>query len=181
MGIIFMSGQHESHEGVGRDASEVNVPDAVEKRKLYEDAVEEIKDRVKDVDSVVPRMATVASVLRNNLPYYFWCGFYFAEEDEMIIGPYQGSTACPNIEYSGVCGTSAKKKETLIVPNVHEFPGHIPCDERSNSEIVVPLMDENGRVIAVLDVDSTELGAFDEVDKEFLEKHIMPILLEKEK
>ena len=72
----------------------------------------------------------------------------------MIIGPYQGTAACPNIAYSGVCGASAKKKETLVVPDVHKFPGHIPCDERSNSEIVVPLFDKQGRVIAVFDVDS---------------------------
>lgn len=158
---------------------EVEVPNAEKKRELYDKALKEIKERVAGVDSVVPRMATVAAVLKNIMPHYFWAGFYFAEENEMIIGPYQGTSACPNIAYSGVCGTSAKKKETIIVQNVHEFPGHIACDERSNSEIVVPLIDDHGRVIAVLDVDSSELNAFDEVDKEFLEK-LMPILLEKE-
>jgi L-methionine (R)-S-oxide reductase len=171
---------HKSHEGVGKINEGVNLLNSDDKRVMYENAFEEIKDRVKDVDSVVPRMATVVSVLKNSLPHYFWCGFYFAEEDEMIIGPYQGTTACPNIAYTGVCGYSAKKKETIIVPNVHEFPGHIPCDERSNSEIVVPLFDKEGRVIAVFDIDSTHLNAFDEVDREFLEKKIMPILLEKE-
>jgi L-methionine (R)-S-oxide reductase len=158
----------------------VNIFNPQVKKELYEKAVKEIKGRVKNVESVVPRMATVAAVLKNTLPHYFWCGFYFAEENEMIIGPYQGTSACPNIEYSGVCGTSAKKKESVIVPNVHEFPGHIPCDERSNSEIVVPIFDKTGRVIAVIDVDSTEINAFDEIDKEYLEKHIIPILLEKE-
>ena len=172
--------EHKPHEGIGKGTLKIAVPDSIKKRALYEKALEEIKDRVKDVDSVVPRMATVASVLKNIVPYYFWCGFYFAEENEMIIGPYQGTTACPNIAYTGVCGTSARRKETVIVPNVHEFPGHIPCDERSNSEIVVPVMDEQDRVIAVFDADSTELKAFDEVDKEFLEKHIVPILLEKD-
>ena len=156
------------------------VPDVKTKRELYKKALDEIEDRVKDVDSLVSRMATVASVLRTHMPYYFWCGFYFAEEGEMVIGPYQGSTACANIGYQGVCGTAAKKKETLVIPNVHEFPGHIACDERSNSEIVIPLIDEHDIVIAVLDVDSTELSAFDEVDKEFLEKKIMPILLDSE-
>ena len=154
--------------------------DAATKKALYEKAIVEIKERVKNVDSVVPRMATVASVLKNMMPHYFWCGFYFAEEDEMIVGPYQGTTACPNIAYTGVCGTSAKKGRTIIVPDVHNFPGHIPCDARSNSEMVVPLLDKHGRVIAVLDVDSTHLDAFDKIDKEYLEKHIMPILLEKE-
>jgi GAF domain-containing protein len=118
--------------------------------------------------------------LRTHLPYYFWCGFYFAEEGEMVIGPYQGSTACANLDYQGVCGTAVKRKESIVVPNVHEFPGHIVCDERSNSEIVVPLIGEKDMVIAVLDVDSTELGAFDDVDKDFLEKELMPILLDSE-
>ena len=154
--------------------------DSKTKIRLYNDALDEIKERVKDVDSLVSRMATVASVLRTHLPYYFWCGFYFAEEENMVVGPYQGSTACANIGYEGCCGTAARNKETLIVPNVHQFPGHIPCDERSNSEIVVPLIDEHNIVIAVLDVDSTILNAFDEVDKDFLEKNIMPILLDSE-
>lgn len=155
------------------------VPSSELKKSLYEKAIAEIKDNVKKVDSVVPRMATMVSVFKNIMPHYFWCGFYFAEEKEMIIGPYQGSTACPSIAYSGVCGTSAKKKESVVVPDVHKFPGHIACDERSKSEIVVPLFDSGGRVIAVFDVDSSQLEAFDEVDKRYLEE-IMPILLEKE-
>jgi GAF domain-containing protein len=155
------------------------VPDSETKLMLYNKSLKEIIEKVKDVDSLVSRMATVAAVLRTHLSYYFWCGFYFAEEKNMVVGPYQGSTACANIGYEGCCGTAAKNKETLIVPNVHEFPGHVACDERSNSEIVVPLIDrEHGVVIAVLDVDSTVLNAFDEVDKDFLEKNIMPILLD---
>ena len=150
------------------------------KKEMYEQALAEIKDRVKEVDSIIPRMATVASVLKNAMPHYFWCGFYFAEEEEMIIGPHQGTTACPNIAYSGVCGTSAKKKETIIVPDVHNFPGHIACDERSQSEMVIPIMDDKGRVIAVFDVDSSQKAAFDEIDKKYLEE-LMPILLEREK
>ena len=155
------------------------MPSSSEKKEIYKEALQEIKERIKSVDSIVPRMATIASVLKNAMPYYFWCGFYFAEEKELIIGPYQGTTACPNIAYSGVCGTSAKKKETIIVPNVHEFPGHIACDERSNSEIVIPLLDDKNRVIAVFDADSTQKNAFDEIDKQFLEE-LMPVLLEKE-
>jgi L-methionine (R)-S-oxide reductase len=165
--------------GERSESSENNVLDSGKKRELYEKAIGEIKERVSGVESVVPRMATVAAVLKDIMPYYFWCGFYFSEEKEMIVGPYQGSTACPNIAYSGVCGASVKNKETVLVPNVHNFPGHIACDERSNSEIVVPLLDDQGRVIAVFDVDSSQLGAFDEIDKEFLEK-LMPVLLEKE-
>ena len=163
-----------------QDSSLAKIFSSNEKIELYNKALEEIKERVNDVDSLVSRMATVVSVLRTHLPYYFWCGFYFAEEGEMVIGPYQGSTACANLDYQGVCGTAVKRKESIVVPNVHEFPGHIVCDERSNSEIVVPLIGENDMVIAVLDVDSTELGAFDDVDKDFLEKELMPILLDSE-
>jgi len=162
---------------LNQDSSLTKIFSSEEKIEFYNRALEEIKERVNEVDSLVSKMATVASVLRTHLPYYFWCGFYFAEEDEMVIGPYQGSTACANIGYQGVCGTAAKKKESIIVPNVHEFPGHIVCDERSNSEIVVPLIGENDIVIAVLDIDSTKLKAFDDVDKDFLEKELMPILL----
>jgi len=174
-----MGGEHIPHVGLGQGSEKVTIPDVDKKRELYGKAYAEIKEKVKGVDSVVPRMATVAAVLKDIMPHYFWCGFYFAEEDEMIIGPYQGSLACANISYTGVCGSSAKKKETVVVPNVHEFPGHIACDERSNSEIVVPLLDDQGRVIAIFDVDSSEIGAFDDIDKEFLEK-LMPVLLEKE-
>src|SRR3989344_2938201 len=129
--------EHISHEGIGREVKSVTIPDAIEKKRLYNKSLEEIKERIKNVDSVVSRMATVVAVLKNNIPYYFWCGFYFAEEGELVVGPYQGTTACPNIAYTGVCGSSAKKKETLVVPDVHNFPGHIACDERSKAEIVV--------------------------------------------
>ena len=175
----FMA-KHRPHEGVGYDALKAAMTEVSTKEELYKKALVEIKERVKDVDSVVPRMATVAAVLKNTMPHYFWCGFYFAEEDELIIGPYQGTCACPNIAYSGVCGTSAKNKEVVVVPDVHKFPGHIACDERSKSEIVIPLVGKNGMVIAVLDVDSSSYNAFDEVDKKYLGK-IASILLEKEK
>ena len=166
--------------GEGKKAPKIEMPNAEMKRKLYETAIKEIKERVKDIGGAVERMATVAAVLKDHIPYYFWCGFYFAEKKEMIIGPYQGSPACPNISYDGVCGQSAQKGETLIISDVHIFPGHIACDIKSNSEIVVPLFDRKKRLIAVLDVDSTEKSAFDDIDKEILENEIMPILLEKE-
>ena len=152
-----------------------------QKEELYKKAMKEIESELSTLEKgiIIPRMATVVAVLRNTLPHFFWCGFYFAEENEMIIGPYQGTLACPNIAYSGVCGNSAKKKETVIVPDVHKFPGHIVCDEKSKSEIVVPLLDKKGRLIAVFDVDSAYHNAFDEIDKKYLEK-IMPILLDGE-
>jgi len=150
----------------------------MDKTALYEQAIKEINERLENTAGIIPRMSTVAAVLKNTLPYYFWCGFYFAEENELVIGPYQGTSACPNIEYSGVCGESAKKKDVIIVPDVHNFPGHITCDEASKSEIVIPVIDPDGRLIGVLDVDSDQLEAFDEVDKKYLEQ-IIPILFEK--
>ena len=158
-----------------KDLKELN------KEELYKEALNRIKEELKTLEKgmIVPRMATIAAVLNEKMPHYKWCGFYFAEEKEMVIGPYQGTYACPNIPYTGVCGTSAIKKETVIVPDVHKFPGHIVCDEHSNSEIVVPLIDKRGMVIAVFDVDSNDLDAFDETDKNNLEK-LMPILLEGE-
>lgn len=152
-----------------------------EKEKLYKEAIEEIKSHLETVEEgiIVPRLATLAAVLKEKMPHYLWCGFYFAEEKEMVVGPYQGATACPNIPYTGVCGTSAKKKQTLIVPDVEKFPGHIYCDLTAKSEITIPLIAENGMVIGVLDVDSHHYDAFDEVDKKYLES-LMPLLLKGE-
>jgi L-methionine (R)-S-oxide reductase len=157
---------------------ESSILDKAIKKTLYKKAIKEIKTRLAALEDgiIIPRMATATAVLKSLMPHYLWCGFYFAEEKEMVVGPYQGNIACPNISYKGVCGTAAKNKETLIVPNVHEFKGHIVCDERSNSEIVVPILDKNGMVIAVLDVDSDKKSAFDEVDKKYLER-LMPFLL----
>lgn len=166
-----MTAKSESNGGMTLDSDS--------KKELYEEAIAEIKERLATVENgiIVPRMATVTAVLKEKMPHYSWCGFYFAEENEMIIGPYQGKIACPNISYGGVCGASAKRKETVVVPDVHDFPGHIVCDENSKSEIVVPVRDARGMVIAVFDVDSTELNAFDEVDRKHLEQ-LMPLLLE---
>jgi len=149
-----------------------------EKESLYIKSLDEIKDRIKDLgkNDMVPKMSTIVSVLKNTMPYFFWCGFYFVENPELIIGPYQGTSACPNIGYSGVCGSSANKKETVIVPNVHDFPGHIVCDPNSKSEIVIPLIDEHDLVIAVLDIDSSEENSFDDTDKDHLKKIISLLL-----
>ncbi|PIN75712.1 hypothetical protein COV18_02595 [Candidatus Woesearchaeota archaeon CG10_big_fil_rev_8_21_14_0_10_37_12] len=147
------------------------------KKELYETALKDIRERLSkmDVQDIIPRMATVSAILKNTLPYYFWCGFYFAEEEDMVVGPYQGTVACAHIGYGGVCGEGTKTKKTVIVPNVHERSGHIPCDPASNAEIVVPLI-KDGETIAVFDVDSTEFNAFDETDKEYLES-IMELIV----
>jgi len=116
-------------------------------------------------------MASVVGVLHNEMSGFYWTGFYrMCEEGGLVIGPYQGTIGCLRIAMGrGVCGTAAETEMTQVVEDVHEFPGHIACDASSRSEIVVPLKDASGAVRAVLDVDSTEVGTFDEVDQVALE------------
>ncbi len=120
------------------------------------------------------RMATVASMLADAFPIFFWTGFYVVDEikaDELVVGPYQGTLGCLRIAFGrGVCGTAAATHQTQIVQDVHAFPGHIACDTRSASEIVVPVVDASGQLIAVFDVDATEVAAFDDVDAHALER-----------
>ena len=117
------------------------------------------------------RLATVAALLHHKLPHFFWTGFYVLDRGELTVGPYQGTLACLVLaKDQGVCWAAVNRRQTVVVPDVHEFPGHIACDSRSASEIVVPLFDERSGVWAVLDVDSRRLDAFSDVDREWLEK-----------
>lgn len=122
----------------------------------------------------VARMATVASMLADAFPLFFWTGFYVVDptrERELVVGPYQGTLGCLRIAFGrGVCGTAAATRTTQIVEDVHAFPGHIACDARSASEIVVPVLDASGALIAVFDIDATETAAFDTVDAQALER-----------
>jgi len=116
-------------------------------------------------------MATINSILAHRFPHFFWTGFYRMCGDRLAVGPYIGTVGCLQIELGrGVCGTAAAQRETIIVPDVNQFPGHIACDPNSKSEIVVPVFDPSGELIAVLDVDSDQLNAFDEEDRAGLEK-----------
>ena len=116
-------------------------------------------------------MATVNSVLANRFDYFFWTGFYRVCGDRLAVGPYIGTVGCLQIEFGrGVCGSAAQKRETIIVPDVNQFPGHIACDPNTKSEIVVPVFDRERTLIAVLDVDSDRLNAFDEDDRVGLER-----------
>ncbi len=124
--------------------------------------------------NVTARYATAASLLADAFPdRFFWTGFYVVDANkpsELVVGPYQGTLGCLRIPFGkGVCGAAAAQRETILVPDVHAFPGHITCDSRSNSEIVTPVFDHTGALAAVLDVDSTQFAAFDEVDKIGLE------------
>lgn len=127
--------------------------------------------------NLTARMATVASMLASSFEDYFWTGFYVVDPDkpdELVVGPYQGTLGCLRIAFGrGVCGTAARTRQTQVVEDVHAFPGHIACDSRSASEIVVPVVDAQGRLIAVFDVDSERPAAFDAVDAEWLERILL--------
>jgi len=146
----------------------------MDKNQIYSDVIQQITGVIEGETSAIARYASMACLLHNAFDYYFWTGFYLvnpSKPDELVVGPYQGTLGCLRIQFGrGVCGTCAKTGQTQIVPDVHEFPGHIACDSRSNSEIVVPVFDDNGNLAAVFDVDSTSLDSFDETDQFWLEK-----------
>lgn len=143
-----------------------------EKRHLYEEVLRDIESLLDGVDDSIAAMATSASVLFAKIPYASWAGFYRVVAPRLLrVGPYQGGIGCLEIPFErGVCGAAAREERTQLVADVNAFPGHIACDAAARSEIVVPIHEPGGRLIAVLDVDSHEPAAFDEIDREFLEK-----------
>ncbi|HEY8616319.1 GAF domain-containing protein [Phenylobacterium sp.] len=147
------------------------------KAERYAAVAEEIASVLEGEKNLTARMATVASMLANSFEDYFWTGFYVVDPDkpdELVVGPYQGTLGCLRIAFGrGVCGAAARSRQTQVVPDVHAFPGHIACDSRSASEIVVPVVDSQGQLIAVFDVDSERPDAFDEVDAEWLERILL--------
>ena len=144
-----------------------------DKAARYAEVEDEILAVLKGEPNRTARMATVSAMLADAFPAFFWTGFYVVDPDkagELVVGPYQGTLGCLRIAFGrGVCGTAARDLETQIVEDVHAFPGHIACDSRSVSEIVVPVFDGSGALIAVFDVDATEMSAFDAVDAYALE------------
>ncbi|MFC0878632.1 GAF domain-containing protein [Saccharicrinis sp. FJH2] len=142
------------------------------KAARYERMYLQIKDLVEPVKNPVSRMATIAAVLHHKMDYFFWTGFYLLDGEQLHVGPYQGPLACLRLkQHTGVCWAAIDRKETVVVGNVEEFPGHIACSSLSNSEIVVPLINGD-TVTGCLDVDSRDLNSFDETDREGLEKII---------
>jgi len=139
------------------------------KQETYQTLLPQIESLVAGETDMIAKMANVTAVLHEAFGFW-WTGFYRVEGQQLVLGPFQGPIACTRIPYGkGVCGTAWQRAETIIVPNVHEFPGHIACSSASNSEIVVPII-RNHQVIAVLDIDSTDFNAFDEVDKCYLKQ-----------
>ena len=148
----------------------LRLPTAEEKRALYAQAGLRIGGLVADEPDRVARMAGIAAVLHGLMPHFYWTGFYRVSGGSLVIGPYQGTPGCSRIGWRrGVCGTAWASGQTQVVADVHAFAGHIACDARAASEVVVPVRDALGRVVAVLDVDAQVAGAFDAVDREALE------------
>ena len=146
------------------------------KRELYDQLAAQLSSLLAGERDLISNAANFSSLIFHSLPDLNWAGFYFAKDDELVLGPFQGQPACVRIKIGqGVCGAGAAKCDTMVVPNVHEFPGHIACDSASNSEIVVPLM-KDGRMIGVLDLDSPKLSRFDREDAAGLEQ-LVKILL----
>ncbi len=136
----------------------------------YVELRKQIKSLLKREDHLLSSLANCTAALKQTFDKISWVGFYLLEGDYLFLGPFQGKVACTEIQVGkGVCGTAAERKETIIVPDVNKFPGHIACDAESRSEIVVPIIKED-KIIGVLDLDSNSYNAFNETDKKYLEE-----------
>lgn len=139
------------------------------KEQKYQTLLQQVLALAENESDTIALMANISSMIHHTFGF-FWTGFYRVSGDELVLGPFQGPLACTRIKFGrGVCGTSWKRAETVIVADVDKFPGHIACSSASRSEIVVPVF-EDSRVTAVLDIDSDKTDTFDETDKEWLEK-----------
>jgi GAF domain-containing protein len=146
------------------------------KYALYQQICEQLQELLGNETNFVANAANASALLFHSLPDVNWVGFYIAEKEELVLGPFQGKPACMRIPFGkGVCGTAARKQETIIVPDVNRFPGHIACDAVSRSEIVVPLLNW-GKVLGVLDIDSATVNRFDHEDEEGLESVVSVFL-----
>ncbi len=143
----------------------------MDKQSKYRELLSQIEAFANAEDKAISVLSNCAAVMKVVFPKeYFWVGFYIVDGNELILGPFQGTPACTRIRYGrGVCGTAWKEGRSLVVDDVEEFPGHIACSSLSRSEVVVPIFSE-GKVVGEIDIDSTELSTFDDVDRECLEK-----------
>lgn len=149
---------------------------AISKVEVYNKLAPQLSSLLAGERDLIANAANVAALIFHSLPDLNWAGFYFLKGNELVLGPFQGQPACVRIKMGqGVCGTAAANQTTVIVPNVHEFPGHIACDSASNSEIVVPMIQDE-QLIGVLDLDSPLVGRFDDKDKEGLEQLVKTFL-----
>src|SRR5690625_5006476 len=147
------------------------------REKNYEIVLQQLKALIEGEQDVIANLSNASALLNQILHDINWVGFYLWKEEELVLGPFQGLPACIRIPFGkGVCGTAIEKKQTMLVENVHEFPGHIACDPKSQSEIVIPMI-VKGEIYGVLDIDSPILHRFDELDQKYLEQFV-EILLE---
>ena len=157
----------------------IEAPDLTDLSKdvFYELLIKQVKAIVEDESDFIANMANISALLFYSMENINWAGFYLLKEKgELVLGPFQGKPACVRIKVgNGVCGTAVDQRETLIVPDVHKFPGHIPCDSASNSEIVVPML-KNQQILGVLDIDSPEFNRFNTTDQKGLEKIVETLL-----
>jgi GAF domain-containing protein len=145
------------------------IPATTDKKEIYQTLVPQIEALVNGEPDLTANLANIAAALKQAFGF-FWVGFYLTKENQLVLGPFQGPIACTRIDFNkGVCGACYTRRETIIVPDVEQFPGHIACSSDSKSEIVLPAF-KNGQVALVLDVDSDKLNDFDESDQEGLEK-----------
>ena len=145
------------------------------KEEKYRLLTKQISALIEGETDAIAVMSNVSAAIHEEMGF-FWTGFYRVKEGELVLGPFQGPVACMHIGYGrGVCGTAWKQQESIVVPDVEQFPGHIACSSLSRSEIVVPVFSQDGSVQAVLDIDSKELATFDDVDRQYLEEICMLI------
>ncbi|MCF8335606.1 MAG: GAF domain-containing protein [Bacteroidales bacterium] len=144
-----------------------------QKQNRYQRIYKQLSELLPETNDTLARMSSVIAVLHNKMDHFFWTGYYFLKDGRLIVGPYQGSVACQELEKGkGVCWTGIERQESVIVPDVEQFPGHIACDSRSKSEIVVPVRNNKDTIIGVLDIDSKEHNAFDSTDEQELSRII---------
>ncbi len=140
------------------------------KKKRYDRIYNQLKELVLKCDNPTSRMCTITAILHHKMEGFYWTGFYMLTDGELLVSNYQGPVACMKLaKNQGVCWAGINTEQSVVVANVDEFPGHIACSSASKSEIVVPITD-NGKIVGVLDVDSTSLNTFDSIDKENLER-----------
>lgn len=151
-------------------AESLDIDKSLSDEAKYQQLIPQVESLLKSDEPLISNLANVTAALKEAFEKISWVGFYLSDGNKLYLGPFQGKVACTVIEFSkGVCGTSVEKKETIIVENVHKFPGHIACDSGSNSEIVVPII--KGEIVyGVLDLDSYNFSAFNNIDKKYLQK-----------
>ncbi|GAB3952531.1 GAF domain-containing protein [Spirosoma harenae] len=153
------------------------IPQTADRRVIYDSLIPQIAALLEGETDLIANLANVAAALKEAFDF-FWVGFYLKKENQLVLGPFQGPIACTRIAFNkGVCGAAYSRQETIIVPDVEQFPGHIACSSASKSEIVVPVFDRSGNVAMVLDVDSDQLNDFSTVDAEGLEQIVRLISL----